>query len=135
LAEADWITDMSGLSEAFIAKHEKLTGLPNVVVSPTFAGSALVGGTDADLAIDGLLVEIRTTFSPGDDNTQFFQRLLSHVLLHFNDEFRLKAVGIYFSRQSTLIQWPISTFLGSMAGAPVQLPVARERFKEALARP
>ncbi|HXG43403.1 MAG TPA: hypothetical protein VNJ71_01460 [Gemmatimonadales bacterium] len=93
------------------------------VLNPAFGqGSAAVGGADADLILDDVLVEIKTTKTFRLERMAFDQ-LLGYVLLAWwggvNGDAQmgrtLKQVGIYFARYGTLVAWPLDSLLTEAA--------------------
>jgi hypothetical protein len=57
---AAWSEDLGALYHLFWNEHRSMFDLP-VSTNPHFAGSAAIGGADADLIIDNQLIEIKTT--------------------------------------------------------------------------
>jgi hypothetical protein len=86
----------------FKAKHLCL-------LNPTFGeASRLVGGADADLLIDDLLIDIKTT-KKLDFKTTFFHQLMGYVVLHeiarvgdLKPKPPVTKAGIYFARHAHL---------------------------------
>ncbi len=86
----------------FKAKHLCL-------LNPTFGeASRLVGGADADLVIDDLLIDIKTT-KKLDFKTTFFHQLMGYVVLHeiarvgdLKPKPSVTKAGIYFARHAYL---------------------------------
>ena len=93
---------------SFRAKHTCL-------LNPTFgAATKLVRGADADLFIDGCLIDIKTTKNPYLDNRDFLQ-LIGYYLLHGFDgighgsdtkKHSVTSLAIYFSRYGFL--WKVA---------------------------
>ena len=86
------------------------------VLNPTFGdASRLVGGADADLIVDDLLVDIKTT-KKIEVSRDYFNQLIGYALLHHIGQraggnardpgMPLSRIGIYFSRYAYL--WTIS---------------------------
>ena len=92
------------------------------LLNPTFgqAASQLVGGADADLFVDDVLIDIKTTKAPGLDSRALYQ-LVGYYLLHGFDGLQCggaKAVhapinflGIYYSRYGYLWKVPVGEIL------------------------
>jgi hypothetical protein len=84
-------------------------------LNPVFGiGSQMVGGADADLIMDDLLVDIKTT-KDLCVSRRFLDQLLCYYTLHtiggINDKPRvrpIKRVGIYFSRHGYLWSVPVN---------------------------
>jgi hypothetical protein len=77
------------------------TGISAIVPGPCFAGSADVGGADADLIVGDFLLEIKTNGRPANTATQSLRQLLGYLLLAYG----IRSVGIYYTRHGQLIQW------------------------------
>jgi hypothetical protein len=107
-----------------------------VHVGPTFTGSADIPA-DADLIAGGLLVELKATL--GDrrpDGTrrctlaqQTMHELLGYLLLDYDNDYHLDALGVYSARYAYLAVWPLAELLEELAGSPVDLTVARAEFR------
>ena len=124
IAEDHWLVDLRSLSWAAYDTLGDLLLRP-AVVNPTFAGSADVGGADADLILDNCLVEIKTTRQPRGVGGWLYQ-LLGYALLDYPDRFQIRTVALYLARQSTFVRWPLDELLYTMAGGTVA-PLAELR--------
>lgn len=87
-----------------------------VVLNPTFAGSASVGGADADIIIRGALIELKTTARPRPLQGQDLWQLLGYVLLDHDDEHEIKSVGVYFARRRWFRHWTVDLMLRKLMG-------------------
>ena len=78
-------------------------------LNPTFGeGSSLVGGADADLIIDKMLIDIKTTKSISFTQDMYNQLLGYYALSTFKDKLGgIANLGIYFSRYGVLHTVPI----------------------------
>ena len=127
-----WIDDLCALSRAFYeAYRERLTD--PVCLNPTFTGSAHIGGADADLILGNSLLEIKTTVTPAITKAMLYQ-LIGYVLLDYEDEYQLKEVGIYMSRQATTLKWNLPELLDRLhrkSSAP-PLDQLRQQFESAV---
>jgi hypothetical protein len=73
-------------------------------LGPTFTGSALLS-SDADLIAAGLLLEIKTSAKKVSlPVTDLFQ-VIGYALLDFDDEYQLRAAGIFSARYAYLNVW------------------------------
>lgn len=79
------------------------------LLNPAFGkGSKLVGGADADLFIDGMLIDIKTT-KMLEFTRSYFDQLIGYYVLHeiggigdLKSKTEISKVGIYFSRHAYL---------------------------------
>lgn len=87
------------------------------VLNPTFGrASSYVGGADADVVVDDLLVEIKT-IQAFELERRTFDELMGYVVLSriggFGNSAQLAApirrIGVYFARHATLAAWPLET--------------------------
>ena len=79
----------------------------SVYLNPEFgSGSALVGGADADMILDGTLIDIKTTKSAAFTQDMYNQILGYYALSTLDRKIRIDAVGIYFARHGVLHSIP-----------------------------
>jgi hypothetical protein len=102
------------------------------VLNPTFAGSGHVGGADADLILDGRLIEIKTTADARLDQGWLLQ-LLGYVLLDWDDEYKIDGIGVLYARQAALARWRLDEVLRKIGGGGIAaLPRLRREFRDLL---
>ena len=102
------------------------------MLNPTFVGSRDLLGADADLIVEGCLVEIKTTIQRRvRDN--WIDQLLGYVLLDYEDQFQINEVAIYLARQQTTLRWPIGLLLGP--ATTEKLNALRREFRDLLRTP
>ena len=80
------------------------------LLNPTFReASKLVGGADADLIIGDTLIDIKTTINPKRMLLDTWLQIIGYYILNMinNNEYKIKNVGIYFSRHGMLRIFPI----------------------------
>jgi hypothetical protein len=114
VAERAWLDDLLGLSWDFCDTFPDLWSQP-AALNPTFDGSGFVGGADADLIVNGCLIDFKTTIHPLKDNDWIYQ-LLGYVLLDWHDENMIDHLAVYFARQSYLLKWNVSELLVELTG-------------------
>ncbi|SBT47019.1 hypothetical protein GA0070621_2784 [Micromonospora narathiwatensis] len=95
--------------------------------APTFAGSADVGGADADLVIGRRLMEIKSVSRPEVLTDQAIWQLAGYVLLDYDDEYRFDEMAFYMSRVGWLASWKVDEFFG-LLGARLPLHQLRDEF-------
>lgn len=134
LARAEWVDDIREMAWLFheSAAREGLAGRP-AVLNPTFAGSRDLRGADADLIVDGCLIEIKSTIQTKLSEPVLHQ-LLGYTLLDYADEFGVHSVGIYLARHGALLRWKLERLLGKRAQGP-ELRALRARFRTLLRSP
>jgi len=95
--------------------------------NPSFLGSAVVGGADADWVIGDVLVDLKTReqiTNPWIRNTLF--QLLGYALLDLDDSLGIRRVGILLPRQPYFAVWSLDDLLN--ADASEALPSLRADF-------
>ena len=97
--------------------NDKFTAKTKCYFNPTFgAGSAIVGGADADLIIDNTLIDIKATKNLKLDRDHLNQTLGYYILsliggVNLKPYARpIENIGIYFARHGELWTVPISSF-------------------------
>ncbi len=132
IADDLWIDDLCSLSKAFYECYKERLSDP-VTLNPTFSGSVHIGGADADLILGNRLLEVKTTVTPAITKTMLYQ-LIGYVLLDYEDEYRLKQVGIYMARQATTLKWNLPDLLDRLHSNNSAPPLAqlRRQFKRAV---
>jgi hypothetical protein len=99
-----------------------------VTCGPVFAGSADIGGADADFILGGLLLDCKATITPRKLGGDEINQLAGYLLLDYDDEFGIRQVGLYLSRQGATITWDAASFLG-LLGAEEPLPELRRGLR------
>ncbi len=109
--------------------------LPRPLIScgPTFAGSTDIGGADADFIVDGLLLDCKATTRPTRLGSVEIGQLAGYLLLDYDDRYKITQVGLYLSRQGTVIAWQVPEFL-RLLGNDAPLPQLRGSMREYLRR-
>jgi hypothetical protein len=133
LAPPPAVDDLAALADGFFHTQRDLVVKP-AVLNPKFAGSRDVGGADADLIVDGTLIDVKVTSSLRMDPA-WVRQILGYALLDYDDEYRILAAGLYLARHFALVSWPIERLL-TLAGAQNGQTLAelRTSFRETLAR-
>jgi hypothetical protein len=130
LAAPSWVDDLCRLSWAFYDRHAELCSRA-AALNPTFDGSRDIGGADADLIVDGCLLEVKTTTNAARTVRESLRQLLGYVLLDYSDHYQIREVGFYLARQAVIVRWPLEQFLRSISGGGSSpLPDLRKRFQE-----
>ena len=129
IASEPVVQDLVYLAQQFSISGQKLLSRP-AVLNPVFAGSADIGGADADLIIDRQLVEIKTTKNNVVE-AAWLRQLLGYVLLDYDDVLQVNTVGLYLARHGMLLSWPIPDLLMCLSkGRSVDLGALRVEFRQ-----
>lgn len=128
IAQDSWIDDLSQMFSLFYERYHHLLTQPHVL-NPTFAGSPDVGGADADLVVDGCLIDIKASVSP-QIKAEYLYQLAGYVLLDYDDKLQIGSFGIYMARQGMLFTWPVAEFLRQLTGDDtISLVSLRQEFR------
>ncbi|HEU5378838.1 MAG TPA: hypothetical protein VFV38_25725, partial [Ktedonobacteraceae bacterium] len=123
-----WIDDLCNLSWLFYHTHAHLLSRPHLL-NPTFAGSTDVGGADADMIVDGCLIDIKTTKQSKVD-PRWLRQLAGYLLLDYRDEYHLHSVGLYLARHGVFLSWPVEYFIQTLTGDPeISVTALRQEFQ------
>jgi len=130
--------NMGGADRADVRDLRNLLGLVNLgdfrakrlcLLNPGFAASKLVGGADADLVIDSMLVDVKTT-KRFELSRETFNQLIGYMLLHEMGGFdgakskqKITRLGVYFSRFGHLEAFDVKDIVN-----PETFPAFRQWF-------
>ncbi|MFD9946265.1 hypothetical protein ACFWYW_30645 [Nonomuraea sp. NPDC059023] len=110
----------------------RLASQPEACASgSTFDGSSDLAA-DADLIIEGTLVDIKSTRRVHNFPLPTVYQLLGYTLMDYSDRYRIDAVGIYLSRAGTLITWPLEDYLALLGARRRDLGELRDVFARLL---
>jgi hypothetical protein len=113
LPPSHWLDDLCALSWSFHENFAPLLEAKRVHLNPKFAGSTDVGGADADLILDGCLIDIKATTSP-KLSLQWLYQLIGYVLLDYEDQYKIRSVAILYARQGFMLKWDLKDLLDQM---------------------
>ena len=129
IAQPHWLDDLRELSWKFYDEFNHLLTRAHVV-NPTFDGSVDVRGADADLIVDGTLIEIKTSVKQ-EIQSDWLWQLLGYVLLDYSDFHRIHSIGLYMSRQGILFQWDLDEAVGVLrSGNSISIEQLRGQFRK-----
>ena len=112
-AAVDGIPEWISLDVAAVAARgaTALDGVGALTIGPTFTGSPLVGGADADFISDGVLWDVKSS-KKVELRARDVHQLLGYTLLDFDDQFGITQVGICSSRFGVALAWDVEWLLG-----------------------
>lgn len=129
VAEPSSLDDMRQISWRFYDGFSPLLELPHIL-NPTFDGSIDVGGADADLIVDGALIDIKTSKNRRID-AYFIRELLGYTLLDYSDRYHIDSIGLYMSRQGILFKWSLDEVIADLCPGPASsIAELRAKFQE-----
>lgn len=136
------VDELSALVELardrLIPQLHALSGEGPTWLNPTFAGSDQMNA-DGDVVTGHVLVELKTglgrktlTGRKASLDGPTLLQLLGYVLHDHDDSHGITALGLYQARYGHLAVWPLHRLLPELAGAPVDLPLLRRRWRSML---
>ena len=126
-----FIDDIKAQNGRFRTAMSDFLNMP-AVLNPTFSGSRDVGGADADLIIDGCLIELKSSRKNLDSDD--LRQVLGYCLLDYDGTHRISSLAIYRTRHGITHHWTISDFLVRAMQFPKSLPDLRNEFRELVER-
>lgn len=114
--EKDAMAELSALMNA--VSPERFIGRNTCILNPTFGeASGLVGGADADLLIDGTLIEVKTIRQMRLDRRIFNQLVGYYILARIGGidscsrRVRITSLAVYYSRQGLFVPIPLGRII------------------------
>lgn len=104
------IKDLRNLISLLHSKQNLFISKEHCLLNPTFGeASSMIGGADADVVIDDIIIDIKTTINADFTRDQFNQ-ILGYYLLNsisgidgINKKVKINRIGIYYSRFSEML--------------------------------
>jgi hypothetical protein len=107
-------------------------------LNPTFAGSADVGGADADWLLGATLWDGKVSRQRRPFRAEYIEQAIGYVLLNYDDAHRIEAIGWYFPRQRLRLRYSLADVLTNLCGIAGETKQARaqlrQSFREAVRR-
>jgi hypothetical protein len=115
LPEEEWVKDIGRMAWLFGKRHFNLF-YAKVRVNPKFLSGVGGFGADAELLIDGYLIDVKTALHPVLEPAWMYQ-VLGYVLLASPSTMTITGVGFYLARQGVFVRWPLDTLLPRLTGS------------------
>ncbi|MFE7076466.1 hypothetical protein ACFU96_40905 [Streptomyces sp. NPDC057620] len=132
----DLVADVT--AQLHIAAHGPLkalraqTGPESCVGGPTFAGAQITA--DADLVVDGLLLDFKSARRPLAEMSQRTAwQLTGYLLFDAAGTYRIDTVCLYLTRSGILASWPVDDYLALLGACRRDLTELRGLFGQLLA--
>lgn len=123
------LDDLGAMFTLFYNGYASLLSRP-AILNPVFTGSMDIGGADADMIVEGCLIDIKASIA-AQLKADFLYQLAGYVLLDYNDTYHITSVGTYMARQGILFSWPLAEFLQKLAGVgDTALSSLRQEFRK-----
>ena len=101
------------------------------VAGPTFEGVDITA--DADIVIDGMLLDFKSTKHPDCLTKRTAWQLLGYLLLDTTDRYRIDSLGLYLTRSGVLATWPVEEYLDLLGTCRRDVGTLRAVMAELLA--
>ncbi|HET8628793.1 MAG TPA: hypothetical protein VFL91_15330 [Thermomicrobiales bacterium] len=106
-------------------------GDERVAVNPVFGDRARRGAPEADWVSGGTLYLCRTTWEPRPLGRQHVLQLLGYILLDWQDRYRIRGGGWYFTRQQLRVEYPLDDLIARLCPTG-DLPTLRASWRQTL---
>ncbi|WP_158854726.1 hypothetical protein [Saccharothrix deserti] len=130
----DVLAQLNLAEDSSLAMLRAASTLDRCHPGPTFDGSLHVTA-DADLVVDGLLLDFKSTRRVDEFSKVTMHQLLGYALMDFSDRYEIDAVGVYLTRAGAVISWPIEDYLRLFGARRRDLAEFRAVFATLLAHP
>lgn len=129
------LDEMAALAQTRLLPHLRTRAAHGpTFLGPTFAGSKHMPA-DADLIVDGLLVELKTsprhaTPDHADLDRETVRQIVGYALHDWEDEYALAEVGLYQARFGYLATWPLEVLFSRENQPDKGISAARLEWKQ-----
>jgi hypothetical protein len=123
------VRDICEMSRAFRNSQQELLQRTPIVLNPTFAGSADVGGADGDLIAGHSLIEFKASKTELITSRDIFQ-LLGYACLDYANAYGIQRFGIYLAWRATLCEWSASDLVSELSGGSCDFGRFRQEVTE-----
>ena len=135
LAPGDAVAEMRTLYQLALAELADFLSAttPVAVLGPTFSASKLCAA-DADLIVDGVLIEVKTRLGVANRRTgqrsdslplPDIYQMIGYALFDTTDTFAIHTAALYSARYGALHTWPLQHLLDTLADEPIDLAAER----------
>lgn len=119
LAAEPSLHDLDALGRATIEDQVHIRRAVELHVGPVFAQSGALGGADADLIYDGVLVDLKSTASAQVAGRNEVWQLLGYLFADTDDRYHVRRVSIAALRRRRAVFWPAQELVDALAGGSV----------------
>ncbi len=110
--------DVEALGRAAVEDHEDIRRAKRVELGPVFDQSAALGGADADVIYDGVLLDFKSGAAPGLIGRNEAWQLLGYLFADASDAYKITHVGFSALRRRTTRTWDVQDYINTLAGFP-----------------
>ena len=131
-AGAETRADLVELVEAGLADTVDLYSAEALAIDPTFTLSGAVGGADADVIADGVLIDFKSAKGRSLVGAKEIYQLIGYALLDSDDQYKITGAGIHALRWRTRWTVALGDLLARLSGVQRNLDDWRVMFAKAL---
>lgn len=106
------VDDLAVMTALLCERLAELVTAP-AVLNPTFDGSNAIGGADADIIVESMLLELKTTRQGKFERVEHVCQLLGYALLDYSNVHAIDRIGVYLARRGVLVSWTIDELMES----------------------
>lgn len=110
------LDDLASLGRVAIADHRHLRNAAQLEINPTFERSHALGGADADVIFDGLLLDWKAGATTKIVGRRELWQLLGYVFADTDDEHSIRRIGISAVRWRRHVSWSVEELSALLAG-------------------
>jgi hypothetical protein len=110
-----WVKDIGRMAWLFGKRHSNLF-YATVKVNPAHLSSVGGFGADADLLVNGYIIDIKATLNPVLEPAWLYQ-VLGYTLLDQGNKKDIRGVGFYLARQGVFVRWPLEPLIARITGS------------------
>ncbi len=125
---AQWISDDIAAQNTLFRKSKRDWLSKPATLNPTFTGGVDVGGADADLIVDGCLIDLKS--SQKNLTGRHLYQLIGYCLLDYEDEHGIDSLAIYRTRYGVTHCWAVEEMLALSMDFPQPLNELRAKFRK-----
>ena len=110
------LRDLGVVGRATVDDHAHIRQARELYIGPGFAQSDAMGGADADLIYDGLLIDLMSASTAQIAGRHELWQLLGYLFADTDDRYCVRRVGIAALRRRRSITWEAQELLDLLAG-------------------
>jgi hypothetical protein len=128
MADETTVADLGRLARVALEDNRALAEAEQLLFGPTFAQSLALGGADADIIADGLLLDLKSTKQSRVVGAPELWQLVGYALADTNDKFGIDSCGIAALRWRSRVTLPSMDLLRDLSGVEQPLTEWRAEF-------
>ena len=129
LAPPETVADVAAVSRRFFEHQYPLLANRPMVLNPNFAGSADVGGADADIIAGDSLIDFKSTIKARPVAGRDLYQLLGYACLDYADDYGIRSVGLSVLRRDALREWDLERLTEAASGGRTSVALLRDRIQ------